>query len=276
MFIYKNIIILVLIIIIIYLIYVSSRYEYFEQTKFQSKLVHLPNPYLSNQNNKILWQDKNENFMKNNFPCTFDFDKEIKQDIIDHAIKLPKNSGIIDCGAHIGDGSIPIAHTLKNLNRDDITVYAIDPSKYKCDFINYIKEKNNLTNLVVLNYGLSDKNEVYKQISQSFNKHPHNTGGMIWSKDTKTYSDNNTFMKLDDLIKKNIIKPKIGIIHLDVEGMEVNALKGAKETIEKNKPYLSLENNREHQKNNNYFLEFLPNGYKHKYNKNSNNILMYE
>ena len=62
--------------------------------------------------------------------------------------------------------------------------------------------------------------------------------------------------KVNDLIKKNIIKNKIGIIHLDVEGMEVNALKGAKETIDKNKPYLSLENNREHQKNNNYFLNF--------------------
>ena len=71
MIIYRNILIFVLIILIIYLIYISSRYEYFEQTNFQSKLIPLPNPYLNNlnnQNNTILWQDKNEDFMKNNFP----------------------------------------------------------------------------------------------------------------------------------------------------------------------------------------------------------------
>ena len=30
----------------------------------------------------------------------------------------------------------------------------------------------------------------------------------------------NKFIKLDDLVKDNIIKETIGIIHLDVEGME--------------------------------------------------------
>jgi FkbM family methyltransferase len=272
MFIYKIILILI---IIILLSYITLQYECFEVAKYKLELNPTINSYLSNQNKKILWQDKNSTFMKNNFPNTFEFDKEIKQDIIDNAILLPKNYAIIDCGAHIGDGAIPIAHTLINMNRSDITVYAIDPSKYKCDFINYIKKKNNLYNLVVLNYGLSDKNEVYKQISQSLNKHPRNTGGMIWSKSPELYNDNNKFIKLDDLVKKNIIKHKIGIIHLDVEGMEVNALKGANETITKNKPYLSLENNNKHKDNNNFFLEWLPKGYKYKYNKNDNNILMY-
>ena len=58
--------------------------------------------------------------MKNNWPNTFDFDYEIKKDLLENALKMPENHGIIDCGAHIGDGSIPLAHALKHNNRSDI------------------------------------------------------------------------------------------------------------------------------------------------------------
>ena len=56
---------------------------------------------------------------------------------------------------------------------------------------------------------------------------------------TNTLKDGiiNKFIKLDDLVKDNIIKETIGIIHLDVEGMEKNAIIGGFTTIEKYKPY---------------------------------------
>jgi non-ribosomal peptide synthetase component E (peptide arylation enzyme) len=82
---------------------------------------------------------------------------------------LPLDNVIIDCGAHIDDGAIPIAHTLKLLGRDDITVYAIDPSLYKVEFMKEIKEKNNLNNLVILQYGLSNVNNIYTHKKVNFN-----------------------------------------------------------------------------------------------------------
>ena len=92
--------------------------------------------------------------MSLNWPNTFGWDKNIKQDIINKALLLPKNYSIIDCGAHIGDGSIPIAHALKHNNRDDIIVYAIDPSEYKCKFIKHQinkceRDKNNTESLQI-------------------------------------------------------------------------------------------------------------------------------
>jgi len=250
------------------------------------------NPYIKvdkdniNEKHKILWQKLDNNFMKSNWPNTFDFDFDIKDDIIKKALTLPLNSGIIDCGAHIGDGSIAISHALKYYNREDIIIYAIDPSKYKCDFIEFIKSKNNLNNLIVLNYGLSNINTEYKTLKQSGN----NTGGWEWvandtSSSTPSKDDMNNinkFIKLDDLIKDNIIKHNIAIIHLDVEGMEKEALIGGKETIEKYKPYISIENNdksgkdnngKNHSSNNEYYLNFLPKGYKYLYSKGQNNIL---
>lgn len=257
---------------------------------------NVKNPYIKNELPDIIWQKQDSEFMKNNYPSTFDFDFPIKEDIIKQALTLPQNSCIIDCGAHIGDGSIPIAHALKHNNREDITVYAIDPSKFKCDFIKFIKEKNNLNNLTVLNYGLSNVNTKYKALSSSITNFKENTGAWDWAidEDNKDNKDNvsdsdssnniNIFMKLDDLVKNNIIKHNIGIIHFDVEGMEKEALLGGFETIEKYKPYMSVENNSksgknsegiEHSTNNEYFLEFLPKGYKHLYNKEANNILVY-
>ena len=82
-------------------------------------------------------------------------------------------------------------------------------------------------------------------------------------------------------ILAHIIKENIGILHLDVEGMEKDVLIGASNTIIKNKPYILIKNNyksgkdiNENSKNNKYFLEFLPKGYKYIYNKNENNILI--
>jgi len=294
---YMKIIIIVIIIIIFILLvlnYNKGRIDKFsndndnDKSNFEENIELAINPYIKtntvNDNHKIKWQKLDTNFMSKNWPNTFDFDYDIKDDIINKALTLPLNSAIIDCGAHIGDGSVSIAHALKYYNREDIIVYAIDPSKYKCEFIEFIKSKNNLNNLIILNYGLSNINSEYKTLKQS----GENTGAWDWVQYNTTDNNNiedvnniNKFIKLDDLIKDNIIKHKIAIIHLDVEGMEKEALIGGTETIAQHKPYISIENNsksgkdsngNEHSLNNNYYLEFLPKEYKYLYNKGQNNI----
>jgi FkbM family methyltransferase len=298
----KILIIIIIIILFVFLIYnINSNnnnnknnnklfIENFNTNNFEANIEKVKNPYIKFDHQDVIWQKLDSEFMKKNWPNTFDFDYDIKEDIIKHALTLPKNYCIIDCGAHIGDGSVSIAHALKINNREDIIVYAIDPSNFKCNFIEFIKKKNNLNNLVVLNYGLSNVNNTYKSKMNDDN----NTGAWEWVLDntdsnTDSNTDNNTnnvniFIKLDDLVKENIIKHSIGIIHFDVEGMEKEAILGGFKTIEKNKPYMSIENNMKSGKNNNgienstntdYYLEFLPKGYKYSYNKKENNILMY-
>jgi FkbM family methyltransferase len=283
----KIIISIILFILLIFFIFKINNnnnlfIENFNNNDFEANIVKVKNPYIKNEHEDIIWQNLDFDFMKKNWPNTFDFDYDIKEDIIKHALTLPQNYCIIDCGAHIGDGSVSIAHALKFHNREDIIVYAIDPSKFKCDFIEFIKKKNNLNNLVVLNYGLSNVNNTYKSKMNDDN----NTGAWEWVLDnTDSNTDNvNIFIKLDDLVEENIIKHTIGIIHFDVEGMEKEAILGGFKTIKKNKPYMSIENNMKSGKNNNgienstntdYYLEFLPKGYKYSYNKKENNILTY-
>ena len=288
-FIKSNKIILIVLFIVVILVFLFIKILKNENyINFESNIETVKNPYIKSDigNVDIYWQKQSSEFMTNNYPANFDFDFSIKEDIIAKALTLPQGYCIIDCGAHIGDGSIPIAHALKYNNREDIIVYAIDPSKYKCDFIEFIKKKNNLNNLIVLNYGLSNMTNTYKSLQQS----GINTGGWDWIIDNDaTITDENKdllnkFVKLDDLVKDNIITQSIGIIHFDVEGMEKEALQGSINTITKYKPYMSIENNiksgkdnngNDNNKNNEYFLQFLPKGYKYLYNKNENNVLAY-
>jgi len=241
-------------------------HKVYNKNDFENKLINTINPY-DDDKETILWPDLEKNiFMQLNWPNNFDFDYEIKKDIIDKALKLKENYCIIDCGAHVGDGVFPIAHILKK-KRNDIKIYAIEPSKHKCDFINYIKEINNFDNIIVLNMGLSDIIGNYLTPGNNSN----NTGAWNWFKEEFTNIDKSYFDSIDNLVKNNIISDKLGIIHLDVEGMERNVLKGAKKTIENIKPYLSLENHNEED----IYIDLLPNKYELKYKLHQNSIYIY-
>ena len=183
--------------------------------------------------NNILWGDSNDDYVKQNYPNKIDFDYKIKKDIIDNILLLPKNHCIIDCGAHIGDLSIPIACALRDIGREDIYVYAIEPSLEKCNFINYYFILNKLSNLIVINNGLSN---IFDKKCSADNK--YNSGNIINTGSTKWYNNdshkigNKTeciyFTTINDLIINNTIKHRIGLLHLDVEGDEYNVLQGIK------------------------------------------------
>lgn len=262
-------VLLTLLMIIIFYFMLLNKKENFTEYNFEetkNNLLEVENIYDKNKS-KILWPDIKIKFMQENWPNTFNWDFAIKEDIIKEALTLEQNKCIIDAGAHIGDGAIPIAHFLIKNGRSDIIVYAIEPSLYKCNFINFIKEKNNLTNLIVINYGLSDKNKMYNTKTNRGN----NSGAWNWKElFTNKEVSEAFFDSLDNLVKNKIINNNIGIIHLDVELMETNVLNGAKYTINENKPYLSIENN-----NGSKYLDLLPTGYKLLYNLNSNQIFKF-
>lgn len=238
-----------------------------------TKIRSVKNPLNSNKS-FIKWQLPWDTFLKRNWPNTFDFDFDIKKDIVLQAINLPKDFCIIDCGAHIGDGSIPIADALKQKDRGDITVFALDPSAEKCAYIKEIARINSLDNIEVLQIGLSDKIGKYNHKIGNYKKWSNNSGATEWVDASKNEANLDTasilFTMLDNLVQLDIINKPIGYIHLDVKGMELNVLKGAINTIKKYKPILSIE---EHDVNNNTIKEFLESiGYTFTKRLQSNNI----
>lgn len=251
----------------------------FSKKNKSNKYILIKNIYLNKlhqEKNSLIWVDKSNIFMKKNWPNHISFDYKIKHDILQKALLLQKNNCIIDSGAHIGDLIIPLAHVLKLYKREDIILYAIEPDKSKCEFIYDLCQKNNLNNIKILNYALSDNNELLyqKQLRWYFKIFHYNSGAVEYDKVSNLLCKKENLIlvqakKLDTLVKENIIKHKIGIIHLDVEGFEKNVLIGGYKTIIRDYPYLSIEN---HKKDYEEELKILPKNYKYLKRINSNNI----
>ena len=139
---------------------------------------------------------------------------------------INKNKNIIDLGSWIGDNSIPWAKKLINGK-----VYAIDPSKDNCRYINILSDVNNLTNVVTINHAISDKIE---KVSTNF--HVDHCTFQINDK-CKNIFETTT---LDNLYRDKIIN-NIGYIHLDVEGMEFKTLQGSINLINTFYPIITFE-----------------------------------
>ena len=133
---------------------------------------------------------------------------------------------MIDVGAHNGDTAFAVQPYCKNMN-----IVCIEPSKEKCGYIRNICEKNNIDNISVFNYAVSNKNS-----RGSLNKKtPY---GFIDSSQHKiTNGDDFDIIKIDDL---NYMYP-VKIINLDVEGYELKALQGAENILINDGPEIIVE-----------------------------------
>lgn len=215
-------------------------------------------------NTLFFWE--NSDFTRRNWPDPY-HDVEEKKFIFEKCKLNKLNHGIIDVGAHIGDLAIPLALALSNIGRSDIIVYAIDPSKEKCNFIKKMAKINSIKNIRILNYGLSDSEQVMghdpidlnapvtaRWFNYNFEEVNNltNTGSQRWKKnidngnddandEKSTYDDERTiFVTADSLLLKKEIGP-IGIYHIDVEGHEIELLNGSKKLISDFKPLLFIE-----------------------------------
>ncbi len=126
----------------------------------------------------------------------------------------------IDCGSYTGD---TIAHLIKIKRNEVKKIYAFEP-----EYCNYKKLQSSMkhySNIVIsYNSACGEKNG---QIGFS----GENMGGHLTEK-----GENTVIMRtIDEATDGNIT-----FIKMDIEGFEKEALKGAKETIIKNKPVLAI------------------------------------
>ena len=135
-----------------------------------------------------------------------------------------KNKNIIDVGGFIGDSAL----ILSPLTNKKVYSFEIEPNNYK-----YLKETidiNHLNNVVALNLALGDKND-----NISINSMGSGTTIDVNKTDDSTYSQ----ITLDNFVKDNH-NLQIGLIKVDIEGYEMNFLRGAINTIREQKPILLI------------------------------------
>lgn len=184
-------------------------------------------------------------FTENNWPDLY-YELEEKRKIFEFSKQNKFEHGVIDVGAHIGDLAIPLALALSNCGRKDIIVYAIDPSFEKCHFMRKMACKNKIENIKIFNCGLSEYRKILGHDPREID---NNTGGQNWTLEKNTINiintsskeaESNIFVPIDFLFVNNEIG-NIGIYHIDVEGHEIEVLKGSRKIINKCKPTLFIE-----------------------------------
>lgn len=146
---------------------------------------------------------------------------------------LEENDIVIDAGAYIGTFAV---YAGKKVG-DNGKVFAFEPDPHTITRLRETLELNNLTNVFIIDKGLWSKDttltfEAGRELGSSF-----------------ITDDNSVVEKIEvpvttiDNVMKNVeVKNKI-FIKMNIEGSEIEAIKGAENTIKKYKPHWAIRTN---------------------------------
>lgn len=166
--------------------------------------------------------------------------------------QINKEMVVVDVGANIGYYTILAASRAK-------LVYAFEPDKNCFEILKKNVEVNKLKNVKIFNQAVGDKKQKVgiKTNKENFGDNRINLPKSLSSKGGSRFDKRDLIdcIRLDDLIKE-----KVDLIKIDVQGWEPEVVEGAKKMISKHRPILFLEYTPSEYKNNK-MIEFLKSNY---------------
>ena len=144
--------------------------------------------------------------------------KYIPQDIV---MSL-NNKDFLDCGAYIGDSALMFIRDYNPSN-----VYSFEPIISNYNNLLKNKELNDLKKVIPINKGLGKESSTLNIFSLDVSSHISEAGNAKIE-----------VISIDEFVKVNNLS--VGLIKIDVEGYELEVLKGAKKTIKKFRPVLLI------------------------------------
>jgi len=154
----------------------------------------------------------------------------------DDILKFLDNKDFIDCGAYFGDSALMFE---KDYN--PCKIYSFEPNPESYNFIFETIKLNNLKKVIPVKKGVGKKDKKNKkfinigQLSAVYSSE-YQRSPLERIKDNSILSIDIT--TIDKFVSKNNIQ--VGLIKMDLEGYELNALKGAEKVIKKFKPVLVI------------------------------------
>lgn len=143
-------------------------------------------------------------------------------------IKAQNGDFVIDCGACYGDSAIYFANNVGENGK----VFAFEFVDKNIEIFN----KN-----IALNPHLNNIHLIQNPVSNISNEKVSFSGSGGAAKVEKISNNNKTYktISIDDFVKQNKLT-RLDFIKMDIEGSELNALKGAKQTLQKFNPKIAI------------------------------------
>lgn len=185
-----------------------------------------------------------------------------EKNTLDYIGNLNLKNEVIHAGTYFGD-FIPFL----SLNFKKVWAFEISENNY--DAAEETIKLNNINNVHLYRKALGEDNKVVNIETNINNK---DLGG---TSRVKNYVTNEKVeqVKIDDIVPEDSI---IDLIQLDIEGYEINALKGAINTIKSHKPILILEDNNNDTEKEWFKLNIIDFGYRKVSEVDENTVFKYE
>lgn len=142
--------------------------------------------------------------------------------------RISEGATFIDCGAFTGDTVEEFRRQVKDNFKK---IYA-----FEMDSVNFEELKNSHATkddrIMLINKGVSDKKT---QVNYSRSGCPSYVAGA-----PNSFNYCAEVIPVDEMIKEGEIKEKVSFVKMDIEGAEMDALRGMKEMIVRDKPVLAI------------------------------------
>ena len=136
---------------------------------------------------------------------------------------LDKNECLVDCGAYDGDSIRDFVDFTHNQYE---YIYAFEPDKDNIIMLNHTIQRKRIKNVEVIPKACGDKKCILRFSANGVGGRISENGDIEIQVDT-----------IDNVVSKD---KRISIIKMDIEGAEVAAINGAKNTIQKDRPILMI------------------------------------
>jgi FkbM family methyltransferase len=169
--------------------------------------------------------------------CIGKYEREFTCLFLQYLGHLRPGECVVDLGANVGYYAIMAAWHLRQARGS--VVYAFEPNPLAFEYLQRNKELNNLSNLIPVQQAVGDKSGTMVLYI--------NPGGITFGS-LRPYLSHLTdscevqVTTLDEFLAQ-YPESKIGLMKMDIEGAELLALRGAKKTIERDRPVIFYEEN---------------------------------
>lgn len=142
----------------------------------------------------------------------------------------------VDVGANIGQTLLKIKAI------EPRTEYiGFDPSPGCCAYLDLLIKENDFSNCTVLPVAVSDRRSIMQLYHDHSTDAAATTVAGFWTGDNRKSQQRNIIVDRGDDLIGQLTKNKIGIIKIDVEGGELEALSGLASTIAEHRPSILME-----------------------------------